>query len=75
MMEDAEGRSDDFWTMYALTILLLSRTFQGEEPLDTGGGWVFSPDASSGLLVTASTSALALFLGSALSFCGVSCML
>jgi len=36
-------RSDDF---------LLSRTFQGEEPLDTGGGRVFSLDASSGLLAT-----------------------
>ena len=34
-------------------------------------------DVSAGLLLlaTASASALALFLGSALSFCGVSCML
>jgi len=38
---------------------------------DTGGGRVFSLDASFGLLATASASALALFLGSALSFCGV----
>jgi len=48
---------------------------QGEEPLDTGGGRVFSLAASFGLLATASASALALFLGSALSFCGVSCMI
>jgi len=37
------------------------------EPLYTGGGRVFSVDASFGLLATASASALALFLGSALS--------
>jgi len=48
---------------------------QGEEPLDTGGGQVFSLDASFGLLATASASALALFLGSELSCCGVSCMI
>jgi len=42
--------------------------------LDTGGGRVLSLDASFGLLATASASALALFLGSALSCCGVSCM-
>jgi len=42
---------------------------------DTGGGRVFSLDATSGLLATASASALALFLGSALSLCGVSCMI
>jgi len=48
---------------------------QGEEPLDTGGGRVFSLDASFGLLATASASALALFLCSALSFYGVSCMI
>jgi len=51
------------------------RTFQGEEPLDIGDGRVFSLDASFGLLATASASALALFLGSALSSCGVSCMI
>jgi len=51
-----------------------SWTFQGEEPLDTGGGRVSSLDASSGLLATASASAPALFLGSALCCCGVSCM-
>jgi len=56
-------------------VVLFSRTFQGEEPLDTGGGRVFSLDASFGLLATASASALALFLGSALSLCGVSCMI
>jgi len=60
--------------MDALTTFLLSRTFQGEEPLDTGGGRVFSLDASSGILATASASALALCLGSALGSCGVSCM-
>jgi len=38
-----------------------------------GGGRVFSLDVSFGLLATAGASALALFLGSALSFCGVSC--
>jgi len=52
-------------TMDARTIFLLSRTFQGKYSLDTGGGRVFSLDASIGLLATASTSALALFLGSA----------
>jgi len=36
---------------------------------------VFSLDASFGLLATARASALALFLGSGLSFCGVSCMI
>jgi len=40
----------------------------------TGGGRVFSLDASFGLLATASASALALFLGSAFSSYGVSCM-
>jgi len=39
------------------------------------GGRGFSLDASFGLLATASTSALALFLGSAPSSCGVSCMI
>jgi len=56
-------------------VILFSRTCQGEEPLDTGGGRVFSLDASFGLLATASASALALFLGSALSFCGGICMI
>jgi len=74
-MEDAEGRSDDFLAMDALTTFLLSKSFQGEEPLDTGGGRVFSLDASFGLLATASASAPALFLGSALCCCGVSCMI
>jgi len=55
-------------------VLLFLRTFQGEEPLDTGYGRVFSLDASFGLLATASASALTLFLGSALSFCGASRM-
>jgi len=55
--------------------LNFSRTFQGEEPLDTGGGRIFSLDASFGLLANASASALALFLGSALSLCGVRCMM
>jgi len=41
---------------------------------DTGGGRVFSLHAFFGLLATASASALALFFGSALSSCGVSCM-
>jgi len=50
-------------------------TFQREEPLDTGGGRVFSLDASFGLLANASASALAQFVGSALSSCGVSCMI
>ena len=36
---------------------------------------VFSLDASFGLLATASASALALFLGSALCCCGVSCII
>jgi len=36
---------------------------------------VFSLDASFGLLVTVSASALALLFGSALCSCGVSCML
>jgi len=55
-------------------VILFSRTFQEEEPFDTGSGRVFSLDASFGLLATASASALALFLGSALCCCGVSCM-
>jgi len=38
--------------MDALTTFLLSRTFQGEQNLDTGGGRVFSLYASFGLLVT-----------------------
>ena len=42
-MEDAEGRSDDFLAMDVLTTFLLSRTSQGEEPLDTGGGRVSLP--------------------------------
>jgi len=75
MIEDAEGRSVNFLAMDALTIFLLSKSFQGEEPLDTGGGRVFSLDASFGLLATASASVLARFLGSALSVCGASCML
>jgi len=53
-------------------VILFSGTLQGEEPLDTGGGRVFSLDASFGLLATASAPALALFHGSALSFCGAS---
>jgi len=48
---------------------------QGEEPCDTGGGRIFSLDASFGLLATASASAPALFLDSALCCCGVSCMI
>jgi len=48
---------------------------QGEEPPDTGGGRVFSLDASFGLLATVSASALAQFFDSALSSCGVSCMI
>jgi len=36
---------------------------------------IFSLDASFGLLATVSASALALFFGSALSSCRVSCML
>jgi len=47
-----DGRSD---------VILFSRTFQGEEPVDTGGGRVFSLDAAFGLLATASASALELF--------------
>jgi len=46
-----------------------------EEPVYTKHGRVFSLDASFGLLATASGSALALFLGSALSFCGLRCMI
>jgi len=72
MMKDAEGRSNYFLMIDALTTFLLSRTFQGEEPLDTGGGRVFSLDACIGLLAPASASAPALFLGSALCCCGVS---
>jgi len=60
MMIFDDERSDDFF---------FSRTFvQGEEPLDTGGGRVFSLDASFGLILatatasaSASASALALF--------------
>jgi len=64
--EEHEWRSD---------VIIFSRTFQREEPLDTGGGRVFSLDVSFGLLATASTSAPALFLGSALCWCGVSWMI
>jgi len=49
--------------------------FLGEEPLNTGGSRIFCLDVSFGLLATASASAPALFLGSALCWCGVSCML
>jgi len=42
-MVDVEGRSDDFLAMNVPTTFLLSRTSQGEEPLDTGGGRVFLP--------------------------------
>jgi len=55
------GRSDDFLTTDALKIFLLSRTFQGEDPPDTGGGRVFPLDASFGLLATISASAPAHF--------------
>jgi len=48
---------------------------QGAEPPDTGGGRVFSLDTTFGLLATVSASALALFFGSALCSCGVSCMI
>jgi len=51
------------------------KKIQGEEPLETGGGRVFSLNASFGLLATANASALALFLSSALSCCRVSCMI
>jgi len=64
--KDDECRSD---------VILFSRMFQREELFDTGGGRVFSLDASFGLLANASASALAMFLGSALSLCGVSCMI
>jgi len=57
--QDAAGVSN---ICKALPIFILSGSFQGEEPLDTGGGRVFSRDASFGLLATASASALALFL-------------
>jgi len=69
------GAQGSFKDEYRSDVILFSRTFQGEKPLDTGGGRVFSLDASFGLLATASASALALFLGSALSFCGVSCII
>jgi len=46
-----------------------------KEPPDTGGGRVFSLDATSGLLATTSASALTLIIGSALSFRGASCMI
>jgi len=46
-----------------------------KEPPDTGGGRVFSLDATSGLLATTSASALTLIIGSTLSSCGVSCMI
>jgi len=48
---------------------------QGEEPPGTAAVRVFPLDASFGLLATISASALALFFGSALSSCGVSCIL
>jgi len=35
-----------------LFVILFSRTFEGEQPLDTGGGRVFSVDATLGLLAT-----------------------
>jgi len=41
-------------------------------PPDTGGGLFFSLDGTFGLLATASASAAALFLDSALCCCGVS---
>jgi len=64
-LQDTEKKrkSDDFSSIEDLI---------GEEPLDTGGGRVFSLDAAFGLLATASASAPALFLGSALCCCGVS---
>jgi len=54
---------------------------QGEQspvatnPLDTGGGRVFSLDACFGFLANASAWALAIFIGSALSWYGVGCMI
>jgi len=42
---------------------------------NNGGGRVLSLDTSFGLLETASASAPALFLGSALCCCGVNCMI
>jgi len=46
-----------------------------QQNINTGGGRVFFLDASFGLLATASASAPVLFLGSALCYCGVSCMI
>jgi len=38
------------WRSSAMMNIFSIKYFQGEEPLDTGGGRVFSLDASSGLL-------------------------
>jgi len=46
-----------------------------DQGIGLNGSVIVSLDASFGLLTTASASALALFLGSALSSCGVSCMI
>ena len=56
-------------------VLPRGNTQKEKEFPHTGGGRVFSLDASVGLLATASASALAMCFGSALSSCGVSCML
>jgi len=41
MKEILAGRSDDFFGTTNFLTIFSSRTFQGEEPLDTGGGRVF----------------------------------
>jgi len=75
-MEDAEGRSDDFLAMDVLTTFLLSKTSQGEEPLDTGGSRVPVPGFSPSMPLLVFWPLLALrrrqcFSLWALAVCGV----
>jgi len=56
--------------------LFVRLSAQEEEPPETGGGRVFSLDATSGLLATRRRlGRRGGFFRAALSFCGVSCML
>jgi len=67
----AVNESRQHWSAKLVGTQTEKKIFQGEEALDTGGGRVFSLDASFGLLATARASAPALYLGSALCCCGV----
>ena len=61
-LKDAEGRSDDFLAMDALTTFLYQGPLREKNLSIPAAAGFFSLDASSGLLATASASAPAMFL-------------